>query len=149
MQTAVYPHPGLKAESWPSTPRAPRRPLAPVASRAGDWHYHGLPKAGRLASWLAVLVSACLHLTLFWSGFARPARRTHVVVKDAPIVQLEMPPLDEEEEEPVEELDAMDETPAISVPRLADLPTTVALTDFVQPLQANIPLENSIDASRL
>lgn len=149
MQTAVYPTHPCKPASWPARPAAPGPSLAPVASHTGDWHYHGLPKAGRLATSLAVVVSACLHLALFWSGYSRPAPRAVVLVKDTPIIQLEMPPLEEEEEEPVEELDSLDDAPTVDVPRLADLPTTVALTDFVQPLQTNVPLENSIDASKL
>lgn len=149
MQTTFYPRHSYKETSWQAAPRATFQLLTPVTGCAGDWHYHGLPKAGRFVSWLAVVVSACLHLALFWSGYSRPVPRAVVVVKDSPVIQLEMPPLEEEEEERVEELDAAEEMPAISVPRLVDLPSAVALTDFVQPLQMNVTLENSIDASKL
>jgi protein TonB len=61
------------------------------------------------------------------------------VVKEE-IVQMEMPPLPEEEEEKVEELD--DEEPLENVmapPSLIDLPTVVPVNAFTQPLQPPPP----------
>lgn len=149
MQTAFYPHHTAKADDWSSTKPAPRHHLAAVTSHVGDWHYHGLPRPSRW-SWLAILVSMTVHLGIFWGGLARPVRRATVVVKDSPVIQMEMPPLpEEEEEEPVEELDAPDEAPGIDVPRLMDLPSQVAITDFVQPLQVNLTPQVNMDGTKL
>ncbi len=146
MQTTFYPRLPLKAHGWPPAP-ATRRSLAPVRSQAGDWHYAGLVR--RRISWLAVLVSAGLHGLLLWGGGPRPAPRPVVVAEAERVIQMEMPPLDDDHEEPVEELDHGDEMPAVEVPRLVDLPSTVSLNSFVQPLEMTSALQTSLDASKL
>ena len=136
----------LKARAWPSPPSRPRA-LAPVTSRAGDWHYDGLGR--RRFSWVALLVSAGMHGLLLWGGGPRPAPRPAAVVETERVVQMVMPPLDDDEEKPVEELDSAEEMPAVEVPRLVDVPTTVSLNSFVQPLEMNVALQTSLDASKL
>jgi protein TonB len=150
MQMALYPRHAFKIDGWPSVaPAAEHRRPGHAPNRLGDWRYHGLPKPARI-SWLAVLFSAGVHALLLWGGGARPVRRV-VAVQREPVIQMVMPPLDEEEEKPVEELrDEAEMDPGVAVPRLADLPSTVELKDaFVQPLEMSVPLQNSFDASKL
>jgi protein TonB len=147
MQTTFYPRHTFKVE--PATLAPARRP-ARAPSRVGDWYYHGLPKRARV-SWVAVLVSLAVHGLVLWGGGTKPARRPVVVVKSDPIIQMEMPPLAEEEEKPVEELEDQAEVdPGVVVPRLVDLPTTVDLTNaFVQPLDLSIPLQTGLDTGSI
>jgi protein TonB len=121
--------------------------MARVKSRAGDWHYAGL--ARQRISWLAVLFSAGVHALLLWGGGPRPAPKHTAVASDERIVQMVMPPLEEDKDEPVEELEAAEETPAVEVPRLVDLPSAVTLNSFVQPLDTSSALQTSVDASKL
>jgi TonB family protein len=147
MQTALYPRPLRKDFGWPSAPRV-RRPLARVTSRPGDWHYAGLPR-GRV-TWLAVLVSAVAHGLLLWGGGPRPAMRPAAAAPEERVIQMEMPPLDDEKDnEPVEELQDPEQVPAVEVPRLVDLPSTVSVNSFVQPLEMSSALQTSLDTSKL
>ena len=146
MQTTLYPPPTLKAIGWPAATKRPR-PMARVKSRVGDWHYAGL--ARQRFSWLAVLVSAGAHALLLWGGGPRTVSKPTVVAHEERIVQMVMPPIEDDKEEPVEELDAVDEAPAVEVPRLVDLPSAVSLNSFVQPLEMSSALQTSVDASKL
>lgn len=149
MQMTLYPRHAFKIEDWPSVPTAAPRSLGRATSRLGDWRYHGLSKPARI-SWLAVLFSAGVHALLLWGGGVRPARRP-VVMRDEPIIQMVMPPLDDEEEKPVEELDnEMELDPGVVVPRLMDLPSSVELNNvFVQPLEMSVPLQTGLEAASL
>lgn len=147
MQTTFYPRHALKLEPAHALPV---RHLARAVSRAGDWYYHGLPKPGRI-SWLAVLFSLSVHALLLWGGGVRPAARPVVVVQDDPIIQMVMPPLADEEEKPVEELeDEAEPDPGVMVPRLVDLPSAVDLNNpFVQPLDLSVSLQTGLDTASL
>lgn len=147
MQTTFYPRHAFKVE--PAQP-VPVRHLARAPSRTGDWYYHGLPKPARI-SWLAVLFSLGVHGLLLWGGGDRLAPRPVVVVKDEPIIQMVMPPLEEEEEKPVEELEEQVEIdPGVMVPRLVDLPSVVDLANpFVQPLDMSVSLQTGLDTASL
>lgn len=146
MQTMPYPPLPLKGHGWPAAPGR-SRPLARVASRPGDWHYAG--STGRRFTWLAVLLSAGVHGFLLWGGIRRPAPQPVTVAATERLIQMEMPPLDDDEEKPVEELEQADETPVVQVPRLMDLPSAVSLNSFVQPLEMSSALQTSVDASKL
>lgn len=146
MQTTLSPRHPLKIHGWPAAP-IQRRALARVTSRAGDWHYASLP--GWRYTWLAALLSASIHLLVLWGGGVRPVHRAVAAAPAEKVIQMEMPPLPDEEEEPVESLDQGDEIPAVEVPRLIDLPSTVSLNSFVQPLEMNSALQTSLDASKL
>jgi protein TonB len=147
MQTTFYPRHAFKIEH--DQPVHVRH-LARASSRKGDWHYHGLPKPGRI-SWLAILFSLSVHGLVLWGGGERPARRPVVVVKDDPIIQMVMPQLDEEEDKPVEELeDQVELDPGVVVPKLVDLPSSVDLKNaFVQPLDMSVSLQTGLDTGKL
>jgi protein TonB len=147
MQTTFYPRHAFKIEH---TQPVPVRHLARATSRAGDWHYYGLPKTARI-SWVAILFSLSVHGLVLWGGGERPALRPVVVVKDDPIIQMVMPQLDEEEEKPVEELEEQVELdPGVVVPRLVDLPSSVDLKNaFVQPLDMSVSLQTGLDTGKL
>ena len=121
--------------------------MARVKSRAGDWHYAGL--ARQRFSWLAVLFSAGVHALILWGGGPRTLPKRVAALQEERIVQMVMPPIEEDKEETVEELDAADETPAVEVPRLVDLPSAVSINSFVQPLEMSSALQTSVDASKL
>jgi TonB family protein len=146
MQTALYPRLLLKAPGWPSAPCA-RRPLGRVTSRPGDWHYAGLVR--RRISWLAVLVSAGVHALILWGGGPRPVPRPAATVQTERLIQMAMPPLEDEKEDPVTELEDTEQMPAVEVPRLMDLPSTVSLNSFVQPLEMNAALQTNLDTAKL
>ncbi len=147
MQTTFYPRHAFKIEH---AQPVPVRHLARAPSRAGDWHYYGLPKPGRI-SWLAVLFSLSVHGLVLWGGGTRPAPRPVVVVKDDPIIQMVMPDLPDEEEKPVEELEEQVELdPGVVVPKLVDLPSAVDLNNaFVQPLDMSVSLQTGLDTGKL
>ena len=147
--TLYPPHPA-KIADWRPAPAATQLVLPLATSRRGDWHYDGLPKPARI-SWAAVLLSAGLHGLLLWGFGHRPVRPQVAAVHAEPVIQLVMPPLDDDEEPPPRNMDEeMEETPGVVVPKLADLPTTVVLSDaFVQPLEMNIPLQTNFDKGSL
>ena len=150
MPTALYPCRPHETAALPERPVPVTTRLAAVRRRPGDWRYDGLPKPPRIC-WPAVLLSAGLHGLLLGEFSHRPSRPPPVAAPEEQIIQMVMPPLDEDEEKPVEELgDEAELDPGVAVPRLMDLPSTVELKDaFVQPLEMSVPLLNSIDASRL
>jgi protein TonB len=150
MQTTFYPRHAFKEEGWKTATLPGHRRLTPATPHAGDWHYPGLPKRSWVV-WLAALFSAGMHVLLFWGGGPRPAYQPVVMARTETIIQMVMPPLADEEEKPIEELqEEMEQPPGVEVPRLVDLPSSVDLTNvFVQPLDMNVPLQTSVDASKL
>ena len=145
-----YPRHAAKIADWPPEPATTQLVLPLATSRRGDWHYYGLPKPARI-NWVAVLLSAGLHGLLLWGFGHRPVRPQVAAVHTEPVIQLVMPPLDDDEDPPPRNMDEeMEETPGVVVPKLADLPTTVVLSDaFVQPLEMNIPLQTNFDKDSL
>jgi protein TonB len=63
----------------------------------------------------------------------------HVAPPKDEVVQFEMPPLDEEKEEKVEDLNDEPVENVMAPPSLVDLPTVVPVTAFTQPLQPPPP----------
>ncbi|MBI2512303.1 MAG: TonB family protein [Opitutae bacterium] len=128
----------------PDLLRKPRHPRAhfpstgfaaspPPASASGDWRYTSAPKSrGTVA--LAVAAAAGLHAAMFYGFPEKTPRPAHVpLVKAEAVIQIAMPPLPPEEtEDALHEL--VDEPTAAVVPQLAEVPTSVALSDFTQPV---------------
>jgi protein TonB len=134
----------ISAPSTPSKIQLPREASKPRGMPAaemghgirGDWKYETAGKLARLPLAAAIAVSLGLH-TIFLFGFNTQPVKVRVVQKeDVELIQMSMPPLEEEKNEKVEELtEAADEPPTVAVPQLADLPTSVTVSTFVQPLQ--------------
>ena len=83
---------------------------------------------------IGILVSVALHVS-FLFGFNRKAPPAHhALAEKEAVIQFEMPPLDEEKPEKVEDL--ADETPqnVMAPPSLVDVPSVVPVNAFVQPL---------------
>lgn len=103
-------------------------------SRTADWHYTTGPKS-RGPLLVGVLAAAGLHAAMFYSvpSSPTPARAVAAPRPDA-VIQIAMPPLppEENEEAPRELIEAP--SAAAVVPQLADVPTSVALSDFTQTL---------------
>ena len=84
---------------------------------------------------IGIVVSLALHATFLGAFNRKAVHAAKVVQQDEPIVQFEMPPLEEEPEEKVEEL--VDETPVENImapPSLVDLPSVVPVDAFTQPI---------------
>ncbi len=83
---------------------------------------------------IGLVISVALHVAMLF-GFNGKAVRVHKAAeaKEA-LVQFEMPPLDEEKEEKVEELNDEPVQNQIAPPSLVDMPTVVPVTAFTQPL---------------
>jgi len=83
---------------------------------------------------IGILVSVALHSS-FLFGFNRKPPAVHrAAEKKETVIQFEMPPLDEEKPEKVEDL--ADEQPqnVLAPPSLVDMPTVVPVNAFTQPL---------------
>lgn len=83
---------------------------------------------------IGIVVSIAIHLLALnpFAGKAPPPKRVTEVKEEA--VQFEMPPLEEEKEEKVEELDDQPVENTMAPPSLVDLPTVVPVNAFTQPL---------------
>jgi len=83
---------------------------------------------------IGVVLSLALHAT-FLGAFNRKSPPVHKVaeIKEA-MVQFEMPPLDEEVEEKVEELNDEPIQNQVAPPSLVDMPSVVPVNAFIQPL---------------
>jgi protein TonB len=121
-----YPH------HFPGRPRgsvtvAPVRP-APT----GTWRYSAMPRR-RWSYAAGLLLSVGLHTAIFF-GFSRDAAPAPVAAKpQEQVVQMEMPPLPQEEpEQQPEELVEAQPVESVAVPQLMDVPQMVALSDFTQ-----------------
>jgi protein TonB len=83
---------------------------------------------------IGIVVSLALHAT-FLGAFNRKAPPpAKVVEKEEAVVQFEMPPLDEEPEEKVEELTEEVVENIMAPPSLVDLPSVVPVNAFTQPI---------------
>ena len=88
---------------------------------------------------IGLLISVAVHvaaLNPFAGKQPPPVRETKV---EEAVLQMEMPPLPEEEEEKVEELDEEPIENVMAPPSLIDLPTVVPVNAFTQPLQPPPP----------
>ena len=82
---------------------------------------------------IGIVVSLALHSSVFLFSRKAPPPPKMVEAKEA-VIQMELPPLEEEKEDKVEELD---ETPAENImapPSLTDMPTVVPVDAFTQPI---------------
>jgi TonB family protein len=127
----------------------PRRPVGrPYVNRPGDWRYLGVPYRKGLP-WTALLVSGALHALLIWGSRPhQPARPVHV--PEPEIIQMVMPEILEEKDQPVEELEDPAEKAGVTVPSLMDVPTRVALDQaFVQLIEVNVPAKVDVTGMKL
>lgn len=88
---------------------------------------------------IGLLVSVGVHLFALnpFAGKQPPPVREAIVKEE--IIQMEMPPLDEEEDKKVEELQDEPAENVMAPPSLVDLPTVVPVNAFTQPLQPPPP----------
>jgi protein TonB len=87
---------------------------------------------------IGILVSLTLHSGIYIFSHKAPPPKRHSAQKEE-VVQFEMPPLDEEKPEKVEELNDEQVQNQIAPPSLVDLPSVVPVTAFTQPLQPPPP----------
>ena len=90
---------------------------------------------------IAILVSALLHASFLFAETLLPAKQevAKVVVEEEEIIQIEMPPLEPEPEEVVEEMSEEQPTNQLAPPSLVDMPTVVPVDAFVQQMQPPPP----------
>lgn len=115
----------------------------------GTWRYDGCGNPrGTLI--LAIFVSIGLHV-LFLYGFNQKPKAVRATAPVEEIIQIAMPDLEEEEPDKVEELsDASDDqTPVVAVPQLADVPSSVTVSTFVQPLQVSPQIADNLNAAKV
>jgi protein TonB len=90
---------------------------------------------------IALLVSAILHAGFLFGETLLPKgeKAPEIKVEEEEIIQIEMPPLEPEPEETVEEI--LEEQPAnqLAPPSLIDMPTVVPVDAFVQQMQPPPP----------
>ena len=88
---------------------------------------------------IGLVVSISVHLLALnpFAGKNAPPKREAVAKEE--IIQMEMTPLDEEEDKEVEELQDEPVENVLAPPSLVDLPTQVTVTSFTQPLQPPPP----------
>lgn len=124
-------------------------PAAEMGDLPGLWKYEGIGW-NRAPMVFAVLVSVGLHV-LFLFGFNEKKKIVRASqAEEVAVIQMTMPELEEEPTDKVEELnEAMDEAPAVSVPQLADLPSAVSVSTFVQPLQFTPDLSASLSQAKV
>ncbi len=142
--------------------KAPQKSPAPLLSKTngipdvelmgqtpGRWRY-GDDRWSRVPIAVAVAVSVGLHV-LFLFGFnKKPAPVRATATQETEIIQMTMPELEPEKSEEVEELtEAADEAPAVAVPQLADLPSSVSVSTFVQPLQYTPDINASLSNAKV
>ncbi len=88
---------------------------------------------------IGIVVSLALHAT-FLGAFNRKAPPpAKVVQEEEAVVQFEMPPIEEEETEQVEELNEEVVENIMAPPSLVDLPSVVPVNAFTQPIQPPPP----------
>ena len=82
---------------------------------------------------IGIVFSVALHSGMLFLGHKSPPPKRVAPPKDE-VVQFEMPPLDEEKEEKVEDLNDEVVENQMAPPSLVDLPTVVPVEAFTQPL---------------
>ncbi len=83
---------------------------------------------------IGIVVSLALHATFLGAFNRKPPPPVVTVEKEEEIVQFEMPPLEEEVEDKVEELQEEVVENIMAPPSLVDLPSVVPVTAFTQPI---------------
>jgi protein TonB len=87
---------------------------------------------------IGVLVSLVIHSSIYVFSHKQPPPKREIAKEDK-VIQMEMPPIPEEEEEKVEELTEEPMENVLAPPSLIDLPTVVPVNAFTQPLQPPPP----------
>ena len=82
---------------------------------------------------IGVVVSVALHSTILFLGQKSPPPKKTTPPKEE-VVEFEMPPLDEEKPDKVEDLNEEPVENQLAPPSLIDLPTIVPIEAFTQPL---------------
>ena len=82
---------------------------------------------------IGIVVSLALHSSVLLFSRKSPPPPKPVEVKEE-VIQMEMPPIEEEKEEKVEELDDTPMENIMAPPSLADIPTVVPVDAFTQPI---------------
>lgn len=137
----------------PAAPVAPpaSAPVRPASNRSrGGWRYERTERPWVMLG-LSLFISGALHAVLLY-GFNGPKQVARApVVEQIEIVQITMPDLKDDEEPPVEDLAGQeaDETPAVAVPMLADVPSAVNVSAFVQPLQYVPEVNSNLAAAKV
>lgn len=145
--------PALPLSPAPAAHAAPpaTAPGRPAAGRPrGSWHYERSDRPWLLLL-LSLFISGTLHAVLLY-GFNAPKKVVRAAVaQEIEIVQITMPDLKEDEEPPVEDLAGQepDESPAVAVPMLADVPSAVNVSAFVQPLQYVPEVNSNLAAAKV
>jgi periplasmic protein TonB len=143
-------------------PKATKHSPAPLLSKTdgvpdielmgqtpGRWRYERDGRS-RLPIAFAVAVSVGLHVFFLYGFNKRPAAVRAVEAQATELIQMTMPELEPEKSEEVEELtEAVDEAPAVAVPQLADLPSSVSVSTFVQPLQYTPDINASLSNAKV
>lgn len=137
-------------KSRPARPHFPRGastalPMTPAP--AGSWRYPSAPKT-HWSFALAIVAALSLHAAMFYGFNSKPVRpRAAAPQAIEQVIQLEMPPVvpEESDDKPTEL--AEESSPTVAVPQLAEVPTSVALTDFTQ--QIDLRPKTEVDANAL
>lgn len=141
--------PALRATSRDPARRLPAAVLSSPRYAPGSWRYYGCrsPRGGGV---IAIGLSVLLHV-VFLFGFNHKQKIVRAAAPVEEIVQISMPDLKEEEPDKVEELSEAveDQTPAVSVPSLADVPSSVSVSTFVQPLQVQPNITESLNSAKV
>ena len=88
---------------------------------------------------IGIVVSIALHTTFLYAFNHKAPPPPQKVEEKEEIVQFEMPPLDEEPEEKVVDLDDTPVENIMAPPSLVDLPSVVPVNAFTQPIQPPPP----------
>lgn len=88
---------------------------------------------------IGILVSLALHATFLGAFNRKPAPPAKVVQEEEAVVQFEMPPIEDEPEEKVEDLTEEVVENIMAPPSLVDLPSVVTVDSFTQPIQPPPP----------
>jgi protein TonB len=90
---------------------------------------------------IGIVVSLSFHGLILGGLNGKPAHKAKTTEEKEPVVQFEMPPIEEEKEEKVEELQEEVVQNVMAPPSLVDLPTVVPVNAFTQPLSPPPPPE--------
>lgn len=132
----------------PHFPRGAASALPMTPAPAGSWRYPSAPKTHWTFA-VAVIGALSLHAAMFYGFETKPTRKAIVAPKATEqVIQMEMPTLPPEEtEDKLTEL-VEEQAPSIAVPQLADVPSSVALTEFSQPVDLRPKAEVDANAFR-
>jgi len=144
----------MKTHDLPRSARHTRGhfPLGAIDARAalssvrGDWRYPKAPKTGGTLA-IGALAALGLHAAMFYSvPEHRPRAVRPSVTKVESAIEIALPPLPPEEPDDAPRELVDQPAAAIAVPQLAELPTSVALSDFVQTVDLRPRMDADVGA---